>query len=217
MQILRNTLAKNSSLFLNCQKVFILKCHPILCIYYFPATPDSGGSLSFKFLTLTSTFDLSLSSYRKLISKKQKNSLRFQFVCYKLIILSLKLFQYKTKTHLYIIIKMNHKPIEPHIEQCVNQVQKFVISPAFKQTVTTTYCNRKFGDYYYRIELQFCCNDAALNVDDINLRYKQYCLRLSNHHHVHCPTGHRLCRRTLAAKTRIWNEAMHSISKPKIL
>lgn len=40
---------------------------------------------------------------------------------------------------LYIIMKTNQRPIEPHIEQCVNHVHEFVIKPAFKHTVTTTY------------------------------------------------------------------------------
>lgn len=36
-------------------------------------------------------------------------------------------------------MKINHKDIEPQIEQCVNHVHEFVISPAFRHTVTTTY------------------------------------------------------------------------------
>lgn len=36
-------------------------------------------------------------------------------------------------------MKINHRDIEPQIEQCVNHVHEFVISPAFRQTVTTTY------------------------------------------------------------------------------
>lgn len=34
----------------------------------------------------------------------------------------------------------NQRPIEPQMEQCVSQVHEFVIKPAFRQTVTTTYC-----------------------------------------------------------------------------
>lgn len=37
-------------------------------------------------------------------------------------------------------MNMNHRRIDPQIETCVRQVQWFVIRPAFKQTVTTTYC-----------------------------------------------------------------------------
>lgn len=36
-------------------------------------------------------------------------------------------------------MKRNHKTIEPQMAQCVNHVQEFVIRPAFKQTVITTY------------------------------------------------------------------------------
>lgn len=45
-------------------------------------------------------------------------------------------------THLYIIMKRNHRRIEPQMEQCVIHVHEFVIKPALKQTVTTTYCNK---------------------------------------------------------------------------
>lgn len=38
---------------------------------------------------------------------------------------------------------MNHIRIDPQIERCVSQVQWCVIRPAFKQTVTTTYCGYK--------------------------------------------------------------------------
>lgn len=41
---------------------------------------------------------------------------------------------------LYAKMKINHKIIEPQIEQCVNHVHEFIIRPAFRQTVTTTYC-----------------------------------------------------------------------------
>lgn len=40
-------------------------------------------------------------------------------------------------------MKTNQSPIDPQIEQCVSQVQEFVISPALRQTVTTTYCKLK--------------------------------------------------------------------------
>lgn len=42
-------------------------------------------------------------------------------------------------TYLYIIINRNHNSIEPQIEQCVSHVHEFVMSPAFRHTVTTTY------------------------------------------------------------------------------
>lgn len=40
-------------------------------------------------------------------------------------------------------MKINHIAIDPQMEKCVSQVQWLVMSPAFKQTVTTTYCNRE--------------------------------------------------------------------------
>jgi hypothetical protein len=35
--------------------------------------------------------------------------------------------------------KINHVAMEPQIERCVSHVHAFVISPAFRHTVTTTY------------------------------------------------------------------------------
>lgn len=36
----------------------------------------------------------------------------------------------------------NHIRIDPQIERCVSHVQWLVIKPAFRQTVTTTYCKQ---------------------------------------------------------------------------
>ena len=45
-------------------------------------------------------------------------------------------------TYLYITRKMNQAIIDPQMARCVSHVQAFVTSPAFKQTVTTTYYKR---------------------------------------------------------------------------
>lgn len=67
-------------------------------------------------------------------------------------------------TNLYTITKMNHKIMDPQMAQWVGNVHEFVTRPAFKQTVTTTYCNMKnMCTLIYNLKVGYT------NVDQLNI------------------------------------------------
>lgn len=109
-------------------------------------------------------------------------------------------------------MNMNHMRIDPQIERCVSQVQWFVIRPAFKQTVTTTYWKTK-------IKSEKIYNNVHKSIVMPwmpHIPYTQYCRVQDNRRFCHFPKWFRCRTQVLAPSTKWPNAPMHCQSKSKI-
>ena len=114
----------------------------------------------------------------------------------------------------YSVKKKNHDAIEPQMARCVKTVQALVSNPAFRQTVTTTYCNERIMGWFVWSWLH---NWGIPRNKDEDIPYKPCFQPWGSLHLVHCPKQHLVSWLQQASNRGWWNAWVHSPPRTRTL